>query len=246
MTHGRYEFKYSVTAEQRLKVLDAANEFLVADPHGEAATYPVSSLYFDTAAREAYWSKLDGERYRKKFRLRYYEADPVSETVSAAFMEIKHRIGNRIFKQRARVADDGATAILRGDCSISELGDLLLETDETSNQLLDQILCNSGGGLEPAVVIAYQREAWMGLHDPRFRLTFDSACMAYAPDDYMKSTCGVGHRFLDADRLIMELKFDHAVPCWIRDIVQKLEMSMCRFSKYATGAEEQLLACEIA
>ena len=84
MTHGRYEFKYSVTAEQRLKVLDAANEFLVADPHGEAATYPVSSLYFDTAAREAYWSKLDGERYRKKFRLRYYEADPVSETVSAS------------------------------------------------------------------------------------------------------------------------------------------------------------------
>ena len=74
----------------------------------------VSSVYFDTPGLSAYWEKLDGEKIRKKFRLRYYSIDaPGSIQVSSAFMEIKHRLNNLVLKERVALTDEGAQAILQ-------------------------------------------------------------------------------------------------------------------------------------
>ena len=83
----RYELKFLVSAQTKSALLKHAQEGLTPDVHGEDGVYRVSSLYFDSPGREAYWEKLDGVRNRAKYRLRYYGDEPLGQ---AAFMEIKH------------------------------------------------------------------------------------------------------------------------------------------------------------
>ena len=243
---GRFELKFVVDAETKNRFLDSVRENLVADPHGNNAVYRVSSLYFDTPDYQAVWEKLDGESIRRKFRLRYYsiESDPtgaegqvVGEVVADnAFMEIKHRIRNTVYKQRARLTRPGATSILRDAKQLSRLADHVAESANGDHFLIDEIQRSATmQKLQAATVITYLREAWMGTVDDRLRVTFDSRCQAYGPHAFAEVENNNGKNCLDPNLVIMEVKFDRAIPCWIRDVLVKQQLQLQRFSKYASG-----------
>ncbi|NUO84375.1 VTC domain-containing protein, partial [candidate division KSB1 bacterium] len=52
--------------------------------------YPITSLYYDTPDYKAYWDKIDGQRNRRKVRVRVYGNGVVS-AATPAFVEIKAR-----------------------------------------------------------------------------------------------------------------------------------------------------------
>lgn len=236
---GRFELKFVVDAETRHRFLEAVRENLVADPHGNNAVYRVSSLYFDTPDYRAVWEKLDGESIRRKFRLRYYTLENQEASgdslVKNAFMEIKHRINNTVYKQRAQLTDQGATAILRDAKQLGQLANHVAEGRQ--NQfLIDEIQRSAVmQQLQAASVITYLREAWMGTVDHRLRITFDSRCQAYGPHAFGEVQNNTGKNCLDPQLVIMEVKFDRAVPCWIRDVLVDQQLQLQRFSKYASG-----------
>jgi len=242
---GRYELKFPIERALAPKIVEACKPGLVVDEHTTNSTYRVSSLYFDSADLIAYWEKVDGERVRKKFRLRYYS---VSEglhdnLVQGAFMEIKHRINNTVFKERLPLSDSGASAILADPSELRHLERHLLPGSEPDRVTVDTVLrAADAPGFQPVTVITYVREAWVGKVDPRLRLTFDSLCEAYWPPAYAQVGEPGGVSILDPLKAIMEVKFDDAIPRWIRDAVGKFGLALDRFSKYAAGVEALGLA----
>ncbi len=243
---GRFELKYVVDGETKQRFLEAVQENLSADQNGENAVYRVSSLYFDTPEFRAVWEKLDGESIRRKFRLRYYSIDnSKSETVRAtnAFMEIKHRIDNTVFKERVELTSSGATEILTDGKQLARLAEHVAEANCNPNLVNEIQRTASLQKLRSAAVITYLREAWMGALDSRLRLTFDSACQAYTPHSFAEVASNRGTSLLDPSLSIMEVKFDRAIPCWIRDVLIAQQLRLQRFSKYASGvlSDEDLI-----
>jgi hypothetical protein len=243
LMHGRFELKFVVDAASKTRFLDAVRDKLGADPHGENAVYRVSSLYFDTPDYDAVIEKLDGESVRRKYRLRYYtvhrRTGAAGETkgvsVADAFMEIKHRIRNTVYKQRTRLTDAGAARILEDARQLQYLSGHVV-TGGVDPVLIDEVeRVASQRELRAATVITYLREAWLGTIDHRLRVTFDSHCQAYSPRRFGEVHDQTGTPVLDPGLLIMEIKFDHAIPCWIRDVLVSQQLRLQRFSKYASG-----------
>lgn len=241
MLAQRYELKFPIQLDQKVRFLARARHALEEDPHGENATYRVSSVYFDTPDFTSYWEKLDGEAVRRKFRLRYYSIDHSNGQphVKAAFMEIKHRINNTVFKERVRLSDEGAEAILSsGGEELVSLDAHVLPGEERKQATINAIeRAASRPGFRSVHVITYLREAWMGTRDERLRLTFDSCCRVGRPTAYLDVGTGPSKPILPENMYIMELKFNHAVPRWIRDIAVHERIMLDRFSKYAAGVE---------
>jgi len=239
MLSARYELKFVVDGITKQCLLDQSRHGLIADANGVNATYRVTSQYFDTADLNAYYEKLDGEEIRKKVRLRFYSVSQDEKPrVSTAFMEIKHRINNRVFKERVRLTDEGAEAILTDSHELRRLQDHVVSMDRGKRSTINTLMhLASKVDFRSVNVISYLREAWVGQDDGRLRLTFDSCCEAYAAQDYHFAGIGVGQSILAANRQLMEVKFDRAIPRWIRDLLVVHGIQMQRFSKYAAGVE---------
>jgi hypothetical protein len=244
MLTSRYELKFLVTASQKERFLEAARQGLAEDPHGSQAVYWISSLYFDTPWLGAYWDKLDGVRVRKKFRLRRYalRADGRLEW-SGAFMEIKHRRNNTIYKERVQIREAAVEAILADPTELTRLDRHLdgadkLEACRQDRATLDAITrAAAEPGFRATAVVCYRREAWLGVVDPRLRVTFDSGCRACEPMVGMGVELWDGQPILRPDLLVMEVKFDRAIPVWIREIVAAQGLRQQRISKYAASVD---------
>jgi hypothetical protein len=230
-----------VPLTEKEHVMAAARHAVQADPHGVGAVYRVSSQYFDTPDLSAYWEKVDGERVRRKYRLRYYsvEGEGGAEQAKGAFMEIKHRINNTVYKERVKLTDAGATAILANSEELKNLPEHLAEgvAEKHAGTVGSVLRAAESAGFAAIEVISYLREAWIGTVDRRFRLTFDMHCQTLLPHDFKRVGDDVGRPILPRDRMIMEVKFDDAVPRWMRDIIVDRQLTLRRFSKYAAGVE---------
>ena len=234
---GRFELKYVVDGETKQRFFDAIRTEMQPDPYGENAKYRVSSVYFDTPDYQAVYEKLDGESNRKKYRLRYYGLEQNSATpgVSAAYMEIKHRIQNTVYKQRAELSQEGALKILLNARELCQLGSYTVSPENCLPICNDVQRTAAYQNLHAAQTITYIREALQGKHDTRLRVTADSRCQAYAPSCFAMVETNKGTPILDENLLVLEIKFDSAIPCWIRDILQSQHLRLQRFSKYAAG-----------
>ncbi len=240
MNGPRYELKFLISAEEKERFLEASGEYLERDPHCLDSDYRVSSLYFDFSDLRAYWEKLDGEERRSKYRLRFYSHGPQGEIdLQSAFMEIKHRINNTIFKERVKLTASGAEAILSGSERLSSIEKGLEEGTKMGHGTILKIIRadSSGRGLLPVNIITYLREAWMGKYQERLRVTFDSFLEAHRPLSHEQVNSGMGQVLLPPARFILEVKFNHSIPRWIRDLIGSHGIILRRFSKYAAGVE---------
>ncbi|MEM7473699.1 MAG: polyphosphate polymerase domain-containing protein [Planctomycetota bacterium] len=235
MTAGRFELKYVINAAQRARFLAACQSALLPDPHGQDAIYRVSSVYFDSPDFAAFWEKMDGEAIRSKYRLRFYSLDEESESIAAAFMEIKHRIHNTVYKQRIKLTSDGAQAILLDASALRRISTFIDTRKESDSAAIASVEQAAHQGLEAKTTITYLREAWLGRHDDRLRVTFDSAGQAYQAHQYALVASGNGESFLRPDQTILEVKFNQSIPRWIRDVLDSQNLVLNRFSKYAEG-----------
>ena len=133
----RYELKFLVDAAAKNGLLDRAREGLIPDEHGEEGVYRVSSLYFDSPDRAAYWEKLDGVRNRAKYRLRYYGNDPLGKT---SFMEIKHRFDQTVFKERVPLTVGSLEKLFGDPEAIRSLHEHVAELTTPEEGTLERIL----------------------------------------------------------------------------------------------------------
>jgi len=207
------EIKFVVDASIGEQIREWARTRLHSDPHGAGPfgdEYRVSSVYFDTDARDVYHRR--GSYGRSKYRIRRYQDDAL------VFLERKLRNGSRLAKRRTTV-----------DLTILPLLAMpgALNGDGTAWFRRRVAL----RGLQPICQVSYSRVARMGtMSDGPARLTIDERIHALRTASFTFDA-NPGAPVLDGS-MILELKYRDVVPAVFRQLIEEFRLTPRRSSKY--------------
>ena len=227
----RREYKYLVPIELYERVKEKCLPFLAADQFSrECGRYTVRSIYFDSSMLRFYHEKLAGARLRKKLRIRGYDDQQNNSTV---FLEIKRKIGDRIAKSRAPVPFATLRALLDSgmveDYVAPQSGHPAATTATAAQRFLFHMYREA---LRPVVLVIYDREAYFYRFNHNIRVTFDlNLRSSIAP----KLDCLFQEnslRYTLKSYFILEVKFYHNMPDWIKSLIATHSLPRMALSKY--------------
>ncbi|MBF7096626.1 polyphosphate polymerase domain-containing protein [Alkalibacter sp. M17DMB] len=216
----RNEKKHIISQVAKAMLSSRLSRILKKDEHASGDTYLVKSLYFDTVYDEALNEKLSGDPTREKFRIRFYNND-----IKFLRLEKKVKFYNKGYKLSAKLEEDEAEKIIRGD----------LEFLKYSNEdlLREFYIKNRIKLIKPKVVIAYEREAYI-FRPGNTRVTLDfNIKSSMMPDDFFCEDKVL--MTTEINKCVLEVKFDQYIPDIIRDLVQIEETTTTANSKYVSG-----------
>jgi hypothetical protein len=236
----RFEYKYFFPVGQLEKLRAMIQPFMELDKHAEAdgGEYTVRSIYFDTHDLECYYQKLAGVKRRNKVRMRGYNNE---EDGNLVFFEIKKKVDEPLFKNRAPLTFDDARKILAGEpLEGSVASTKKLSKTEAVNNARRFMYHIHARQLQPVVTVIYEREPYQSILKDRkndLRITFDKNLRAVpypALDELFKEkiTYEVDPRFF-----ILEIKFNQYLPAWAKAIVASLGLKKGPASKYVMCIE---------
>lgn len=231
MTPMRYELKYYLTDEAYHRLMPWLEPYVEKDVHVPQGQnhYTVCTIYFDTQDLEFYFEKLAGVHTRKKIRIRSYNGHS-----KAVFLEIKRKHGNAVGKERVPVRFRHVEPILNSRRLYEVLPSASVEDQQIIGKFLHTIKAKS---LRPSVMVAYEREALVGCHDDRLRVTFDKnvrSVLCPTFDELFSDYKLVS--WLDS-LMILELKFNGPMPPWLRRVVWQLGLRPQAISKYCMSVD---------
>ena len=182
-------------------------------------TYLIRSLYFDDDDSTAYYEKMDGIEFRKKYRIRIYNFDD-----SFIRLECKHKHDNKTSKDQILIDKDICSKIIEG-----KLDDIDLSKD---NLLTRFVFDSKIRPLKPSIIVDYKRLAYTyPVSD--VRVTFDSEIKSglynYNLFDDSATTCSV----IDDNMVVLEVKFNEFLPESIAIILTTIPTIRQAFSKFA-------------
>ncbi|MBU0677830.1 MAG: polyphosphate polymerase domain-containing protein [Verrucomicrobia bacterium] len=223
---NRYEMKYVVHRSAAGNFQERLGEYVEKDPNaGDRPGYRISSLYYDSPSLSAFWEKVEGLKFRRKVRVRRYDDDPRD----LWHVEIKQRIDKTVQKRRTCVNYSNAVQLMsEGTWDEQEYGN-----DPVLSEVVYLAKVRS---LQPAVVVGYHREPFVGRYDDSLRITFDTSLYGWRGrlDDWGSSACG--RLILPLDLCVVEVKFDNFVPLWLCKLLAEIEYVSERMSKYCEAA----------
>ncbi len=221
-TFKRYELKYMLNIEKYNKLLDVMQGYMKQDEYGR---HTIRNIYYDTDDYLLIRRSLEKPMYKEKLRVRSYGD---SETV---FVELKKKYKGVVYKRRLKMTD-------------TEAEHLLLDTDAKgdSSQICNEILYFKKfyNNLRPKVRLNYEREAFFGLEDANFRMTFDHNVRIHKYEtehDFSAKKYPV----IDGDCVLLEVKTEKGLPFWLLKFFEENEVYKTSFSKYGTAYNNWLL-----
>ncbi|MXQ48466.1 VTC domain-containing protein [Streptococcus pneumoniae] len=225
----RIETKYLIPKTQLKQILSDFKHYLVEDD------YPMSSItnvYFDTPDYQIIQDSIAKKHLREKIRMRSYHTE--SCLTSPAFLEIKRKDAQGIGHKR-RVMTEPLEIY-----NLLEKG--IASHTITDQQLIEDIklLQDRYPNLMPRIFIYYERLSLKnrnqikGDHSQKVRITIDSQ-LVFRDYDVSNLENKAGYPLLDDDFLIMEIKAASEKPKWLEDILNKHNLEVGKFSKYATA-----------
>ncbi len=246
----RHEVKFLVTYRQQVALLEELRPHLQPDAYGDAAgRYLVTSLYYDTPDRKAYWDKVNGYSLRRKVRARVYGDQPVLPA-TPAYLEIKERVGVRMAKRRLRLsyadAVDFETYVAEAEASSPLTQAPPADEQRTDEQRTDEQRTTdelhylfAALRLQPTCVISYQRAAWGGhAYYPDLRVTFDTNLRCRIDNlSFLSADQGSIHTLLPPGWAILEIKVNQSMPFWLGEILSRHGCTPRRVSKYCASLE---------
>jgi len=227
----RYEYKYYLPAESYNSLIRMISPYMKLDPFLESKgkkSYLVRSLYLDTDGLKFYYEKLAGISCRKKLRVRAYDQDE-----SQIFLEIKRKSDEFVTKDRACVHYDELYTILNQYSGYKANGNGNKAESDVINRYISFIVAMQ---LHHKVLVAYQREAYMGIFDDSVRLTLDSNLCCLPGRSYDLFYSGRNWFFIKQP-YVLELKFNQVMPFFFRKIIEHLDLQRQSVSKYCLCVE---------
>ncbi len=228
---NRFELKYILPYYLVPELKQDMLRYALPDPYGESdGCYSLSSLYYDSPDHKFYWEKVDGLKYRRKLRIRWYETEAELNEDSIIFVEIKQRVDRVTQKRRLP---------LKYRDALMFLNDGIVPPHEAEDAaLVDEIyslikLYN----LQPTNIITYDRQAFVGTdYDMGLRITYDTHIT------YSIRNLRLGHYLYDGfvvppNFVIMEIKTNERLPYWIAELVAAHQLQLIRVSKYCSGLD---------
>ena len=132
----RYEFKYLISNKIAGEIFNQSLNFMKLDEFAlENKAYDVRSLYYDNYDFDNFFEKVDGIKFRKKFRIRTYGKK--FQKFNPIYLEAKGRVQDRIFKKRN--PDSNARISLSFLCYLLVQLNLLLHSSLIFQCHLDEI-----------------------------------------------------------------------------------------------------------
>lgn len=194
----------------------------------EQAEYTVRSIYLDTPQLNFYNEKIEGLKVRRKLRIRGYNEFHQDNLI---FLEIKRKYVNFVDKNRAPLRQGNLAGLMQTHefeqfvISLSGHG----QEVENAYRFFFHLLKR---GLQPTCLVIYEREAFFNKFDPGFRLTFDKNVRSslYPSLDKLHSEDAI--RYALPNYFILEMKFDHGIPSWMRSLIRRYEFTRLALSKY--------------
>ena len=97
-------------------------------------------------------------------------------------------------------------------------------------------------GLQPTVVVEYQRQPFISNHDSFFRVTLDTNLTCFPANDLFLPS--ENHIKCLPGYTIIELKFFRRIPLWFHRIIQTRQLSRVSISKFVAGMKASELAID--
>lgn len=213
----RYEVKFVINKKYAEILQKKLLTIMQIDPYGPNG-YFIRSLYFDTPNSDAYYEKLDGVEYRKKYRIRIYGKNDCDIKLEK---KLKHN--NLTSKESILIDKKLCDNIIEGNFDVSLNKDNLLR--EFYIDMKTKLL-------RPSVIVDYERLALIyPISD--IRITFDynisSGRYNYNLFDYNFETIPV----IDDNLMVLEVKFNEVLPESISTILSTVPICRQAFSKFA-------------
>jgi len=215
----RHEFKYYINyfeyeaLRRRLAAVLKRDKF-----SNENGDYHIRSLYFEDINNTALFEKQAGVLSRKKYRIRIYNIED-----NVIKLEKKSRIGQFINKESASITREEFDKII--DNNISFLRD-------SSNKLLIEFYFDiMAYKYKPEVIVDYIREAYVW-DTNNIRITFDKYLKTglYDTNIFDKNIPTID--VIEEPKMILEIKYDHFLPDFIRYLLQMDSSQRWAISKY--------------
>ena len=182
-------------------------------------SYLIRSLYFDNENSDAYYEKMDGVEYRKKYRIRIYNFDD-----KFIRLECKYKHNNMTSKDQILIDKDLCSKIIDGKID---------EIDLTKDNLLRQFALDYRlNRLEPSIIVDYNRVAFT-YHVSDVRITFDSQIKSGMYNYNLFDKNATTYSVIDDNQMVLEVKFNEILPESIALILQTVPTFRQAFSKFA-------------
>jgi SPX domain protein involved in polyphosphate accumulation len=228
---NRFELKYLLTIKEANELKEQIKPYLFPDPYSwKAGEYVITSLYYDTSDFKCYWEKIDGIKFRKKLRIRFYETEnPLTED-SLVFVEVKQRYDKTIQKRRVEMKYKDALTL----CNER----IIPEHEERDTPVIEEILSMvEERNLQPTLITSYFRHAYVGTdYDLGLRITFDSS-LKYRREDLDLTSKNPGRYIISPYQVILEIKTNERVPYWLTELIAQNNYRLMRMSKYCIALE---------
>lgn len=224
MRKYRHELKFIIKQNiaEILKQRLALIMNIDANSCNEDSTYLIRSLYFDDPNSTAYYQKVDGIEFRKKYRIRIYNYQD-----DFIRLECKYKHNQMTSKDSVRISKELCDCLVNGEWDV-EFPDY---------PLLNQfVLEMKNRRLRPDVIVDYRRLAYTyPISD--VRVTFDEKIRSgyYNYDLFDQNT--VLYPVIDDFKVVVEVKFNDIIPEHIACILSSVPMFRQAVSKFALCRE---------
>lgn len=221
MRKYRNEIKFIISKtmaevlKQRLSLIMSVDN----NSYNSDNSYLIRSLYFDNENSDAYYEKMDGVEYRKKYRIRIYNFDD-----KFIRLECKYKHNNMTSKDQILIDKELCIKIIDGKID---------EIDLTKDNLLRQFALDYRlNRLEPSIIVDYNRVAFT-YHVSDVRITFDSQIKSGMHNYNLFDKNATTYRVIDDNQMVLEVKFNEILPESIALILQTVPTFRQAFSKFA-------------
>lgn len=221
MRKYRNEIKFIISKtmaevlKQRLSLIMSVD----ANSYNNDNSYLIRSLYFDNENSDAYYEKMDGVEYRKKYRIRIYNFDD-----KFIRLECKYKHNNMTSKDQILIDKELCSKIIDGKID---------EIDLTKDNLLRQFALDYRlNRLEPSIIVDYNRVAFT-YHVSEVRITFDSQIKSGMYNYNLFDKNATTYSVIDDNQMVLEVKFNEILPESIALILQTVPTFRQAFSKFA-------------
>lgn len=219
----RFEIKYLLKEEQYHELRGRLASYLVEDEYGET---DICNCYYDTPDYRLIRNSLEGAVYKEKLRLRSYGIP--EDGKAQVFLELKKKYQGVVYKRREILTHEEADAYLNDRRRPKQDSQILREIDWVLHYY---------GKLIPAMYLSYKRLAMIEnrelgkIESCGLRLTFDwNICWRVENVALQKGM--YGKELLGQGKYIMEVKIPNAMPVWLTEIFDEMQLYPLHYSKY--------------
>ncbi len=223
----REEKKYGISLERANYLYGKMKLFMEGDPYNGYEQYMVRSLYFDTMYDDDFSEKESGNEYRKKIRLRIYDAG-----ANNAKLEMKEKCGVSQRKRSLSLSKEQALKLIEGNYSV------LLDHDEDIAKEFYLVMTTEG--YKPKCVVQYMRRAFSAPEN-NIRITYDSELESNEGyfNIFDENLCV--YPIMDKDEVVLEVKYNNFLLSYIKDILQCVDSVETSCSKYCRARKYGML-----